>query len=83
MIKTHHLEYVFYSESKISKSVAIINIFIINNGTFLKLNLIKIIHQNVPDCIVLYYLTKSFPNFLGEHDPEPPSLSVADIIISI
>ena len=33
------------------KCVAIINIFIINNGTFLGRNLIKIIHQNAPDCI--------------------------------
>ena len=28
-------------------------------------------------------LRQSFKNFLGEHAPEPPSISVADIIISI
>ena len=44
MIKTHHLEYVFYSGSKITNSksvarcVAIIDIYIINNGTFYRLN---------------------------------------------
>ena len=59
MIKTHQLEHVFFnlSGSKIThsksvvKCVAIIIIFIINNGTFLGRNLIKIIHQNAPDCI--------------------------------
>ena len=55
MIKTHQLAHVFFnlSGSKIthSKCVAIIIIFIINNGTFLGRNLIKIIHQNAPDCI--------------------------------
>ena len=28
-------------------------------------------------------LHQSFKNFLGKHAPEPPSISVADIIISI
>ena len=44
---------------------------------FLRLNLIKIIHQNGPDC------TNHFKIFFGEHASEPPSISVADIIISI
>ena len=30
-------------------------------------------HKNAPDCI------NHFSNFLGEHAPEPPSISVADI----
>ena len=55
------------------KCVAIIIIFIINNGTFLGRNLNKIIHQNAPIISI----------FLREHVPEPPSISVADIIISM
>ena len=54
MIKTHQLEHVFFispDSKNVARCVAIIIIFIINNGTFLGLNLIKIIHQNQPDCI--------------------------------
>ena len=41
----------------------------------LRLNLIKIIHQNPSDCII--HLKK----VLGEHAPEPLNISVADITI--
>ena len=41
------------------------NYFLINNGTFLGLNLIKIIHQNAPDCI------KRFKIFAGSMSPNP------------
>ena len=65
-------------DSKIvARCVAIKNVFIINNGTFLGLNLIKVIHQNQTR------LHQSFQNFCGEHVSEPPSSSVADITISI
>ena len=47
--------------------------FIINNGTFLRLNLMKITHQNDKT-------HQSFQNFLGEHAHEPPSISAAVII---
>ena len=59
------------------KCVAIIIIFIINSGTFLGRNLIKIMHQSAPDCI------NHFKIFAGVYVPEPPSISVADIIISM
>ena len=71
MIKTHHLEHVFlkifgerhrYSKS-VARCVAIIIIFIINNGTLLGLNLIKIIQQNQPDCI------NHFKIFAGSMSP--------------
>ena len=39
------------NSKSVVKCVAIIIIFIINNGTFLGRNLIKIIYQNAPDCI--------------------------------
>ena len=47
----------------VARCVAIIIIFIINNGTFLGLNLIKIIHQNQPDCI------NHFKIFAGSMSP--------------
>ena len=62
----------------VARCVAIIIIFIINNGTFLGLNLIKIIHQNQPDCINHF---KIFAESMHVH--KPPSISVADITISI
>ena len=39
------------ARASVARCVAIIFIFIINNGAFLGLNLFKIIHQNQPDCI--------------------------------
>ena len=72
MIKTHQLEHVFFNFSgsvtdskSVARCVAIIIIFIINNGTFLGLNLIKIIHQNLPDCI------NHFKIFAGSISPNP------------
>ena len=73
MIKTHQLQHVFFlifpgsfADSKsVSRCVAIIIIFIINKGTFLGLNLIKIIHQNAPDCI------NHFKIFAGSMSPNP------------
>ena len=66
------LEYVFFlnSGSKITHSqivarcVAIIDI-IYKNVTFIRLNLIKIIHQNAPDCIT------DFKIFSGIMPPNP------------
>ena len=72
MIKTHQLENVFFyfsgsvTDSKsVARCVAIKIIFIINNGTFLELNLIKVIHQNQPDCI------NHFKIFTGSMSPNP------------
>ena len=54
------------------------NFLIINNGTFLRLNLITIIHTSKRT-----RLHQSFQNFLGEHiyALELPSISVADTTI--
>ena len=49
----------------VARCVAIIIIFIINHGTFLGLNLIKIIYQNQPDCI------NHFKIFAGCMSPNP------------
>ena len=72
MIKTHQLEQVFFlisgsvTDSKsVARCVAKIIIFIINNGTFFGLNLIKIMHQNAPDCI------NHFKIFAGSMSPNP------------
>ena len=63
------------ARASVARCVAIIIILIINNGTFLGLNLIK---KNTSKPTRLH---QSFQNFRGEHVPEPPSISVADITI--
>ena len=66
------------SKSVAGVYIAIIIFFVINNGTCLGLNLLKVIHQNAPGCI------NHFQIFAGSMSPNPlASHAVADITISI